>query len=278
MDRVSPGTEINRRIQVRNNTGARQSLHLYPGAARIQDGSFIGEDAGTGNELSSWVSLETPRIALGSGESAEVRTTIRVPRNAAEAEHYGAVWAELRSANPDARAGSVTTVNRVGIRVYLSVGPGNGKPADFAIGSLTAVRGVDGKPRLSALVTNTGGRALDLQGSLTLADGPGALSAGPFDTKKASTLATGERREVVFELPAEIPNGPWTAEVRLKSGLLERVASARITFPDEGENAASVPVPGSGGLLFILGALSIFVLALLLAILIRRHRRTSRVP
>ncbi|MFD5276346.1 hypothetical protein ACFWIX_02165 [Pseudarthrobacter sp. NPDC058362] len=166
----------------------------------------------------------------------------------------------------------------MGIRVYLSVGPGNGKPADFAIGSLTAVRGVDGKPRLSALVTNTGGRALDLQGSLTLADGPGALSAGPFDTKKASTLATGERREVVFELPAEIPNGPWTAEVRLKSGLLERVASARITFPDEGENAASVPVPGSGGLLFILGALSIFVLALLLAILIRRHRRTSRVP
>lgn len=279
VDRVSPGTEIGRRVQVTNHTAARQSVRLYAGAAHIQDGSFIGDDAGTENELSSWISLEREQLDLPSGGSAEILTRIRVPQDAAEAESYGAIWAEMRSADPEGRAGGVTTVNRVGIRIYLSVGPGNGKPADFAIESLTAARGAGGKPHLTALVENTGGRALDVLGSLTLKDGPGALSAGPFDTENASTLVLGETREVSFELPAEIPNGPWTAEVRLKGGLLERVASATVTFPDEGAAPASVPVQKHGGMwLALLGGLVITTLALILGIMFRRRRRADPTP
>jgi hypothetical protein len=47
--------------------------------------------------------------------------TIRVPRDAAPGERYGVVWAETR-AGPDSGDG-ITQVNRVGIRLYLSVGP-----------------------------------------------------------------------------------------------------------------------------------------------------------
>lgn len=46
----------------------------------------------------------------------------------------------------------------------------------------------------------TGQRALDLRGELTLAGGPGGLSAGPFPVE-ITTLAVGDDR--VIELPRE---------------------------------------------------------------------------
>jgi hypothetical protein len=70
------------------------------------------------------------------------------------------VWAEARS-TPSA-GGGITQVSRVGIRVYLSVGPGGPPAADFTIDSLTARRSPDGRPVVLASVHNTGGRALDM--------------------------------------------------------------------------------------------------------------------
>lgn len=275
VDRLVPGSEIRRRIQVVNNTGAPQSVLLYPGAAHIQDGTFIGDDAGSKNELSGWTTLEQQQLQLAPEDSADVVTTIRVPGDAPEGEQYGAVWAEMRSTDDEAAKGSVIAVNRVGIRIYLSVGAGNGKPADFSITSLTASRDSTGKPELSALVTNSGGRALDILGNLTLTEGPGGLSAGPFNIQKASTIAPGEAQKVVFLLPAEIPNGPWSAKARLKSGLLERQATAPITFPARGSDTTATPAPEQGiPWLLSIAVTSALILALaIIGVLLRRHRK-----
>lgn len=275
VDRIAPGTEIRRRIQVENNTGSPQSVRLYPGAAHIQDGSFIGDNAGTKNELTGWTRLEQQQLELAPGGSADVATTIQVPNDAPEGEHYGAVWAEMRSTTDESSKGSIPQVNRVGIRIYLSVGPGNGKAADFSITSLTAARDDKGKPQLTASVTNTGGRALDILGDLTLKEGPGGLSAGPFNIEKASTIAPGEVQEVVFLLPAEIPNGPWTAKVQLRSGLLEHATTAPVTFPDDESATAQASVEEQDTALpFIVGIALALTLALAIgAVLIRRHRR-----
>jgi hypothetical protein len=274
IDRLAPGTEIRRRVQVENNTGSAQSVRLYSGAAHIDGGSFIGEDAASRNDLSTWTTVAQPQIDLASGASAEVLVTIKVPSDAAEGEQYGAVWAEVRSA---ADKGAVVQANRVGIRVYLSVGPGNGKPADFTITSLTPARDSAGNPQLSALVTNTGGRALDATGELSLTAGPGGLSAGPFSVRQSITIAPGQAQNVTFTLPRELPNGPWTAQVRLKSGLLERQASAPITFPDAGPGEAVAPVQADGNewLPWIaIAAAALIVLAVLtIALLVRRRRR-----
>lgn len=279
VDRLAPGTEIRRRIQVENNTGSPQSVRLYPGAAHIQDGSFIGDNAGTKNELTGWTRVEQQQLELAPGGSADVATTIQVPNDAPEGEHYGAVWAEMRSTTEEPSKGSITQVNRVGIRIYLSVGPGNGKPADFSIGSLTAARDSTGKPQLTASVTNTGGRALDILGDLTLNQGPGGLSAGPFSIQKASTMAPGEVQKVVFLLPAEIPNGPWTAKVQLRSGLLEHETTAPITFPDDGSATAPAPVQEQDTALpFIMGVALALTLALATGAVLVRRRRHPRLP
>ncbi len=243
IDRIAPGAEIQRRVRVENNTTETQTVRVYAGAAHIDGGAFIGEDAAATNELTSWTRLAQPEVELAPGGSTDVMVTIKVPADAAESEQYGAIWAEVRSPANN----GVVQANRVGIRVYLSVGPGNGKPADFTIGSITASRDHDGNPQLSAQVTNSGGRALDIIGELRLTGGPGGLSAGPFNVQRSITIAPGGSQTVTFTPPAVLPNGPWTAAVKLKSGLLEREADATITFPAAGESrsgtAAGEDVP-----------------------------------
>ncbi|MDQ0864483.1 hypothetical protein [Arthrobacter globiformis] len=279
IDRLAPGGEIKRRIQVENNTAEAQTVHVYSGAAHIEAGSFVGENTGSINELSTWTKAAQPQIELPAGGSADVLVTIKVPTDAPEGEQYGAVWAEVRSA---ADKGGVVQANRVGIRVYLSVGPGNGKPANFSVTSLTPGRDQNGNPQLSALVTNTGGRALDITGTLRLAAGPGGLSAGPFGIQKAATIAPGKAQNVTFTLPAELPNGPWTASVSLKSGLLERKATATLTFPDAGPGEAVTPVQEEetpwSALMALAAAALITLIATALLMQRRRRRRRAAMP
>lgn len=275
IDRLAPGGEIKRRIQVENNTATAQTVHLYSGAARIEGGVFVGEDAGVRNDLSTWTTLAEPEVKLGPGESAEVLATIKVPGDAPEGEQYGAVWAEMRGA---ADKGGVVQASRVGIRVYLSVGPGNGPPADFSIASLKPSRGQQGDPQISALVTNTGGRALDITGELSLTGGPGGLSAGPFSVQSSTTVAPGENQNVTFTLPKELPNGPWTAGLKLKSGLLEREASAPVTFPDAGPGETIVPIQAESNQWLPVAAIAAALLIALIAtaLLIQRRNRLHR--
>ncbi len=276
IDRLAPGSEITRRIRVENNTGAAQKVRLYAAAARIEGGVFVGENAGVQNDLSTWTSLEKPEVELASGEAADIPVTITVPADAPESEQYGAVWAEMRST---ADAGGVVQANRVGVRVYLSVGPGNGAPADFTITSLTPSRSAEGDPQVSALVTNTGGRALDITGDLSLSSGPGGLSAGPFTVKTATTIAPGNNQNVTFTLPRELPDGPWTAGIKLRSGLLEREASAPVTFPEAGPGESVTPVQNRNDQWLVWAAAAgVALLVLITAALVLTRRNKASLP
>ena len=275
VDRLAPGTEINRRVRVENNTRTPQTIRIYPGAAHINNGAFIGDDASVKNDLTTWTRLAQPQVDLAPGGHAEVMASIEVPADASEGEQYGAIWAEVRSA-PD--RGGVVQANRVGVRIYLSVGPGNGKPADFTVTSVTAGRSKDGSPQLSAMITNTGGRALDITGELSLTAGPGGLSAGPFSVPKAATVAPGTAQTVVFTPPGILPNGPWTAQIKLRSGLLEREATATVAFPEAGPGEPVAPVndDGTQWVLQVAIAAGLFIAFVAAVWLVLHRQRRSR--
>jgi hypothetical protein len=91
-------------------------------------------------------------------------------------------------------------------------------------------------------VRNTGARALDLSGELRLSDGPGGTSAGPFAVRLGTTLGPGDTSPVTIALDPKLPAGPWQAKLVLRSGTLEREATARISFPLQAGSAAE-PVP-----------------------------------
>jgi hypothetical protein len=158
------------------------------------------------------------------------------------------------------------------------VGPGNGPPADFTVDTLTAGRDGDGNPEVVATVSNTGGRALDITGSLVLSDGPGGLSAGPVATEKTTTVVPGDTALVRSRVSAELPKGPWNATLELKSGLVTHDISGEVTFPDAGETAVAAPAETDG---FpwpaVAGAVAaLVVLAAVLELLRRRHPTLKR--
>jgi hypothetical protein len=282
VDHVPPGTTISRRVEVSNDTSKTQAVQLYPGAGSIKDGTFQFADGRTPNDLTTWTTVGPPTVNVAAGAKMPATVTIAVPANASPGERYGVVWAELPAAVP--AGGGVSAVNRVGVRIYLSVGPGGEPASDFAVTTLEAKRDADGNPTVAAAVQNTGGRAVDLSGELRLTNGPGGLSAGPFEAKLGTTLGIGQTEPVLVVLDKAVPAGPWDGRIVLRSGLIEREATAKITFPaaPASSSGAVAPAPGSSGggsLLPVLLGVGVLMGAVVLTIvLLRRRGRRPGVP
>jgi hypothetical protein len=229
IDHLPPGSVIHRRVQVANTTSAIQHLTIYAAAADVRNQRFQLAPGHTPNELSTWTGANRHEVTLAPHARSMVTTTIAVPDDAAPGERYAVIWAEAAKAAPP--GGGVAEVNRVGIRIYLSVGRGNPPPSAFTIDSLTAERSPTGQQIVLAQVHNTGGRALDLSGDLKLTNSSGSLTAGPFKAQTGTTLAPGGSGPVAVLLDEQLPAGPWRARIRLQSGLTKRAAEATITFP-----------------------------------------------
>lgn len=227
VDRVSPGATFSRRFEVSNGDRDAVDLRLYPAAAEVRDGAFNIKDFGVADDITRWATVSPATVHLASGGRAQATVTFHVDPKATEGEYYGAVVAER-----PATAGSSVGVNlRVGLRVYLSVGPGGEPASNFTVDTLSGARNPAGAPVVIAQVHNTGGRALDLTGTLQLSKGPGGVSAGPFPVQVVTTLGIGQTGPVSVALDKALAAGPWLARIDLKSGTLERGAEATITFP-----------------------------------------------
>jgi hypothetical protein len=274
IDHLKSGQVINRRVEIANNTNDTLQTAVYPAAATLAGGSFVGAAGRGSNDLSSWTSATPGTLHLKAHEKAFVMVKIQVPLRTEPGERYGVVWAQT-SSKPG--KGGVTQTSRVGIRVYLSVGTGEAPRSDFTILSMAPGRNPDRIPTVTAVVRNTGGRALDLSGSLSLSDGPAGLSGGPFPAKLGTTLAIGDMEPVLITLDDRLPAGPWPARLTLKSGVTSRTAQAILTFPSTVGQSPAVPVDHHFTvtwwmiMLAIAGAL-LLTLLILMVRLIRRSR------
>ena len=229
VSRVAPGTSTRRRIEIINSTRSTAAVALYAAAASLRGGRFAFAPGRNRDELSSWTSVGHNVLRLRPGANTFETVTINVPKTASAGERYAVVWAEVSAPAP--KAGGVTLVNRVGVRIYLSIGPGGAPPANFVIGSLTARRSATGDPLVVATIHNNSKRTLDIGGSLTLSAGPGGLRAGPFPVKLGTALGPGSSETASVRLDKRLPIGPWRARVQLRSGFIQREATATIEFP-----------------------------------------------
>jgi hypothetical protein len=272
VDYLPVGTVIHRRILIMNQETRTARFTVYPDAAYIANGTFIGYAGQTRSELTNWISVQHPVVTLAPGASATDMITVKVPAGATRDEHYGVIWVQ-QAAESKVKAGfGVTEISRVGIRIYLAVGRGGTPPTSFAIASITARRLGSGRSAIFVRIDNTGGRAVDLSGSASLADGPGNSSSGPFATKQALTLAPGQDGSLSFVLPKSLPNGSWRATVRLASGLTTCVATATITIG---------PMVAAQGILSGIGRIWLglgFLCLVLVVVMLRYARQHRRLP
>jgi hypothetical protein len=279
VDHLNPGDRITRRIQVDNRTASTATIQLYAAAATVEGGAFHFADGRTPNELTGWTTVTPPSVTVQPGQSAEATVAVAVPASVSGGERYAVVWAELPGATDES---GVTLVNRVGIRMYLSVGGSAEPPTSFELKTFTPLRADDGQPAVEIAACSDGGRAVDLTAAIELTDGPGGTSAGPFRSAGATTLAPGQCGTVTVLVPSDLPRGPWRAKATLRSGTVERAAEAPITFPSPSDPAKGAAVPaervtdsGAGRLLALLAALLLLAVLGVLASALARRRRSS---
>lgn len=275
-DHLRPGATIQRRVEVVNGTGNRARVSVYAGAATVDGRGFVGAPGRTRNDTAAWTTITPRTLVMAPQERSLVKVTVHVPPRAVRGETYGVVWAQTTT--PPKTVSGVTQISRVGIRLYLSIGPGGAPPTDFRIVSLTAARDSAGRPNVQTAVRNTGERALDLTGTLTLSKGPSGLSAGPFPIPAGTTLGIGATEALQVALNQQLPNGPWRATVSVTSGTTTRTAQAELTFPSQPGTGPAITADDNSALKWwLLGAALILILVVLsgLTIYLFRRRRTA---
>jgi hypothetical protein len=278
VDFLAPGTTIKRRVLITNGSSTMQHVAVFPGAASIDNNMFDAMSGIATNELTSWTSVDRSTVDIPAGRSTEVLVTIAVPRVASVGERFGVIWAQTTAAT---NTGSqIMMVSRVGVRIYLDVGTGGEPPSSFEITSLAAARTKDGQPEVLATVRNTGGRTLDMAGQLSLSDGPGGLSAGPFPATVGTTLLPGRTGKVEVLFDKRLPAGPWKVRLKLVSGAIERTVVATLTFPRAANSTSeTVTLETSGGvdsgLLIGVGVALVAALAWVFTARRSRARRTG---
>jgi hypothetical protein len=275
VERLAPGASITRRVEISNSTSSAADVAVYPAAASLHRRAFTFGAGHSANELSSWTSASRDVLRMPSRSKTIVTLTIDVPRDASPGERYAVLWAEVSAPGTD--AGGVLLVNRVGVRMYVAIGPDGSPASSFSIGALRAKRSAAGQPLVLAVVRNTGRTTLDIRGNLMLSDGPGGLRAGPFPVELEARLAPADSEPMTVRLHKGLPPGPWLAEIRLSSGLVRRKVEATITFPRAAAPPASAATGGSDlwryAFVGILGGTLVAVSALLLS---RRGARPRR--
>jgi hypothetical protein len=271
IDHLAPGTVIHRQFQVADVGATGIQMSVYAAAASISGGTFHFAPGDTQDEMTTWVSVSRPVLRLKPHQRVTEVATIAVPPAATRGDQYGVIWAQVAAA---AGPESIKLISRVGIRIYLSVGPGGAPPADFAVGIPAATR-VDGRPELSIPVRNTGGLAVDIIGTLSLSGGQGGLRAGPYRASTVVTLAPGQSGTVRYTPAAGLPDGPWHALVTLQSGLIVRTGQFTVDFAGHVSAASGFPAALTAGLS---AAAAVLLVTGLWLYLRRRRRRGGHGP
>jgi hypothetical protein len=226
-NRVAPGTTVLRPVTVMNTGGAPETVSLYAAAATITGGAFQFAVGHTPDDLTTWTTVTPTALTLAPSAAGVAAVEISVPALASDGERYGVVWAEVGSA---VQGTGIEEVNRVGIRMYISVGAGPAPPADFTIGPLTAAGSQSPAQALVAEVHNTGGRALDIEGQLVLVDPTGRRTEAPFPVSGA-TIGIGQTAPVTATVGTGVAPGSWRGELTLSSGLTKHESTTALTFP-----------------------------------------------
>jgi hypothetical protein len=277
VERIAPGRRVIRQIEISNTTDATADVAVFPAAASIVGGKFSFAPGRTANPLSSWTTVARSVLRLAPGATAIDALTIKVPNRSSAGERYAVVWAEVST--PSSTRSGVRLVNRVGVRMYISVGKGGIPVAEFSVGSLAAGRSANGDPTVTATVDNTGQSALDITGELSLSDGPGGLSAGPFAVALGTMLAPSHSAIERVWLDSQFPRGPWRADLAVSSDGVQQSSVARIRFPAKAvmnakrSLASALSLAALIALVLILVALGVVLSGFSFVRSSRRHRQ-----
>ena len=124
---------------------------------------------------------------------------------------------------------SVGGAARVAIPVFLGVGTAAQISINFKIVS-TSIRNVEGKRLAYIRIHNIGKTPVAPTGFIRVQAQQGSISIPDPIKVQSSTVVPGEMRDVIFLVPAYIPNGKWTFLEEFQQGPISQTAQADIAL------------------------------------------------
>lgn len=208
---VQPGDEFTDRLLAVNLTDAPLELDVAPVDATITaDGQFA--PGATAEADGRWVAVAPNRVRVPARGTMPVDVRIRVPADAAAGDHIAAVVAQ--KAGGPTGSGNVRLVQRVGVRVYLTVQSSGessrtgGLVRSFEIKDLRWTHGT-----FEIDVQNTGDLLVEPLGTLTISRG--GLDA-TTDVPVLGTVPPHELRTFKVPSPRQLEPGNYDARIRLR--------------------------------------------------------------
>ena len=124
---VATGSTITKPATLKNNSN--KPVTIITGKSDFQsngtDGtpSFVrrSELVYQDQELSSWITIDTPQFTIASGEEITINFTIDVPENATPGGHYGAIFFK-NPGSENSTGGNIGINVDYGILILLDVG------------------------------------------------------------------------------------------------------------------------------------------------------------
>ena len=271
VNRLAPGTTIQRRGRGREQHRSIADVAVYVAAASLSHGTFSFARGHVQNELSSWTLVDRQTLRLEPGAAAFETVTIAVPGGLGGRALCGRLG---RGVSPAQAAGGVTLVNRVGVRMYLSSAQADWLRRTSSVAGSTrfALRRVGCSLwRASKTVEearSTSGTADAHARSRRTSRRPVCGHAPARSRARCVRLAT-------VRLDRNLPLGPWRARLSLTSGFIQREAVATLTFP---ALVAAAKPSSSRHTLIAVGILLALLLAAGAAAGTIRHRRVTITP
>ncbi|HEX2040054.1 MAG TPA: hypothetical protein VHF47_10030 [Acidimicrobiales bacterium] len=256
---VAPGIGFDDRLEARNLTDAPLDLVVEPVDAVVTaDGSFAPGTTTTAE--GGWLRVTPERLRVPARGSVRVALRVDVPADAAPGDHIAAVV--VRKAETPSGPG-VHVVNRVGVRVYLTVTP-PAAPTPRRAFEFRALRWT-GERTFAADVANVGDLLVEPLGTLTIARGDFATTV---EVPVLGTVPPGAVTTLPVRSDGSLERGTYEARLRLQLVQGGEAQEQRVTFTVAG--AASTDEEDDG-LPWLPVLVAVAALALVVGFAVRRR-------
>lgn len=227
---LPPGKIGTRSFRVNSVANVAMNLSVSLGFGEYRDGISAFNDSKK-SDIAQWAKFSDTEFSLQPGASKVISITFNVPKDAQIKANLATVFVKgiSQSLQGNKSGFSVGGAARVAVPVFLGVGTAAQISINFKIGS-TTIRNVEGKRLAYIRIQNIGKTPVAPTGFIRVQAQQGSISIPDPIKVQSSTVVPGEMRDVIFLVPAYIPNGKWTFLEEFQQGPISQTAQADIAL------------------------------------------------
>jgi hypothetical protein len=227
---LPPGKTGTRSFRVNSVANVAMNLSVTLGFGEYRDGVSAFNDSKK-SEIAQWAKFSDTEFPLQPGASRVISISFNVPKDAQIKANLATVFVKAvsQSLQSNKSGFSVGGAARVAIPVFLGVGTAAQISINFKIVN-TTIRNVEGKRLAYIRIHNVGKTPVAPTGFIRVQAQQGSISIPDPIKVQSSTVVPGEMRDVIFLVPAYIPNGKWTFMEEFQQGPISQTAQADIAL------------------------------------------------